>query len=114
MVFNPDVTVRGRGVMEKCTFCVQRIQKVKIAARNQRRAVRDGEIKAACEQACPTGAIVFGDLNDNKSRVRALHDSPRAYEMLQELNNKTRNNFLARISNPHPELVEQDGHSERH
>lgn len=114
MVYNPDVTVRGRGVMEKCTYCVQRVQKVKIAARNQRRAVRDGEIKTACEQACPTGAIVFGDLNDNKSRVRALHNKPRAYEMLEELNNRTRNNYLARINNPHPELVEQDGHSERH
>lgn len=114
MVFNPDVTVRSRGVMEKCTYCVQRIQEVKIQAKNARRSIKDGEIKTACEQACPTQAIVFGDLNDSQSRVASLHELPRAYEMLEELNNKTRNNYLARISNPHPELVKQDGHLERH
>lgn len=114
MVFNPDVTVRSRGVMEKCTYCVQRIQQVKIEAKNAKRSIRDGEIQTACEQACPTQAIVFGDLNDPQSRVRALHGVPRAYEMLVELNNRTRNNYLARISNPHPELVKEDGNSERH
>lgn len=114
MAFNPDVTVRSRGVMEKCTFCVQRIQSVKIKAKNARRPIKDGEIKTACEQACPTGAFVFGDLNDKSSRVAAAHKVPRAYELLQELNNRTRVNYLARISNPHPELVTQDGHSERH
>ncbi len=114
MVFNPDVTVRSRGVMEKCTYCVQRIQEVKIQAKNARRSIRDGEIKTACQQACPTEAIIFGDLNDAQSRVAALQSVPRAYEMLEELNNHTRNNYLARISNPHPELVTEDGHSERH
>ncbi len=114
MAFNPDVTVRGRGVMEKCTFCVQRIQNVKIKAKNARRPVEDGEIKTACEQACPTGAYVFGDLNDKKSRVAKAHGEPRAYELLQELNNRTRVQYLARISNPHPELATEDGHSERH
>jgi Fe-S-cluster-containing dehydrogenase component len=114
MVFNPDVTVRSRGVMEKCTFCVQRIQEVKIQAKNQRRTVKDGEIKTACEQACPTQAIVFGDLNDPQSRVANLHAVARQYEVLQELNNNTRNRYLARISNPHPELVKQDGNSEQH
>ncbi len=114
MAFNPDVTVRSRGVMEKCTFCVQRIQNVKIKAKNARRPIEDGEIKTACEQACPTGAYVFGDLNDKQSRVAKAHGEPRAYELLQELNNRTRVQYLARISNPHPELATEDGHSERH
>ncbi len=114
MVFNPDVTVRGRGVMEKCTFCVQRIQNVKIKAKNVQRPIVDGEIKTACEQACPTGAIVFGDLNDRKSRVAAGQRVPRAYELLGELNNRPRVNYLARISNPHPELSTRDGHHSEH
>jgi Fe-S-cluster-containing dehydrogenase component len=104
LLFNPDVTVRSRGVMEKCTFCVQRIQNVKIRAKNERRPIEDGEITPACAQACPTGAIVFGNLNDKRSRVAALHARPRAYAMLAELNTRPRNAFLARIRNPHPEL----------
>jgi Fe-S-cluster-containing dehydrogenase component len=114
MAFNPEVTVRSRGVMEKCTFCVQRIQDVKITAKNERRSIKDGEIKTACEQACPTGAIVFGDLNDKNSRVKKYQERSRAYELLQELNNRPRVNYLARISNPHPELSSQDGHSSDH
>jgi molybdopterin-containing oxidoreductase family iron-sulfur binding subunit len=105
MVFNPDVTVRFRGVMEKCTFCIQRIQNVKIKAKNARRAIEDGEIKTACQQTCPTGAIVFGDLNDPKSRVRALQNGRRSYAMLEELNVRPRLKYLARVKNPHPELV---------
>ncbi len=104
MVFNPDVTVRSRGVMEKCTFCVQRIQRVKIEAKNEKRPIKDGEIKSACQQACPTNAIVFGDLNDKQSQVAKGQNSPRAYELLGELNNKPRLEYLARIRNPHPEL----------
>jgi MoCo/4Fe-4S cofactor protein with predicted Tat translocation signal len=115
MAFNPEVTVRGRGVMEKCTFCVQRIQNTKIVAKNKHRPITDGEIQTACEQACPAGAIVFGDLNDSASRVQAAQKVPRAYELLQELNNRPRVNYLGRISNPHPELSEDDGHtSEQH
>jgi len=114
MAFNPEVTVRGRGVMEKCTFCVQRIQNTKIQAKNHKRPIEDGDIKTACEQACPTGAIVFGDLNDQKSQVRAAQHKTRAYELLQELNNRPRVNYLARISNPHPELSTEDGHSSEH
>ena len=114
MGFNPEVTVRSRGVMEKCTFCVQRIEKTKIKATNQKRPIVDHEIKTACEQACPAGAIVFGDLNDKQAQVTKDHARPRAYEMLQELNNRPRVNYLARISNPHPELSTQDGHSEHH
>jgi len=105
MAFNPDVTVRFRGVMEKCTFCVQRIQGVKIEAKNARRPIQDGEIKTACQETCPTGAIVFGDLNDPKSEVRRLQDGARAYAMLEELNVRPRLLYLARVRNPHPELV---------
>jgi molybdopterin-containing oxidoreductase family iron-sulfur binding subunit len=105
MVFNPEVTVRSRGVMEKCTFCVQRIQNVKIQANNVRRPIEDGEIKTACQETCPTDAIVFGDLNDKKSRVAALHKLARSYELLGELNNRPRVQYLARITNPNPELA---------
>ncbi len=114
MAFNPEVTVRSRGVMEKCTFCVQRIQNAKIIAKNNKRPLKDGDIKTACGEACPAGAMVFGDLNDKTSKVVAKQNVPRAYELLQELNNRPRVNYLARISNPHPELSTQDGHSSEH
>jgi molybdopterin-containing oxidoreductase family iron-sulfur binding subunit len=100
MVLNPDVTVRVRGVMEKCTMCVQRIQEGKAAAKAQGRPVRDGEIRMACEQTCPAGAIVFGDLNDPQSRISQLVKSPRSYGILEELNLKPRVTFLTRIRNP--------------
>jgi len=100
MVYNPEVTVRARGVMEKCTYCIQRIESVKIAAKNDRREIRDGEIVPACAQVCPTEAIVFGDLNDKASRVRALHDDPRCYGVLEEVNTKPRTRYLARLVNP--------------
>ena len=106
MAQNPQVTVRSRGVMEKCTYCVQRIQAAKITAKNERREVRDGEIRTACQQTCPTQAIVFGDLADVQSRVRAAHGDSRAYALLAELNVKPRTAYLARIRNPNPELVD--------
>ncbi len=106
LAMNPDVTVRSRGVMEKCTFCVQRVNEAKIAAKTQegRLRLRDGEVTAACEQVCPTGAITFGDLNDGESRVAKAVDLPRSYKILQELNVRPRVNYLARITNPNPEL----------
>jgi len=105
---NPEVTVRSRGVMEKCTYCVQRIQKVKIDAKTGRRTIEDGEIKTACQQACPSQAIEFGDLNDPNSVVAKAHASNRAYGMLSELNVKPRTKYLARIRNLNPALVEHD------
>ncbi len=101
MAYNPDVTVRGRGVMEKCTFCTQRIERVKIQAGNERRPIKDGEIVPACAQACPAEAIAFGDLNDENSAVRRQQtDGQRAYGMLEELNTRPRLRYLARVRHP--------------
>lgn len=114
LVVNPEVTVRSRGVMEKCTFCVQRISAGRINAKNEGRSIRDGEVVSACAQACPTRAIEFGDLRDEKSKVRAAHDSNRAYGILTELMTKPRNVFLAKIRNPHPMLARPDLDPELH
>ncbi len=101
---NPDVTIRSRGVMEKCTYCIQRIAAGRIEAERGLRQVRDGEVVTACQQACPTGAITFGDIHDPASRVRLLKADPRNYGVLAELNTRPRTSHLARILNPHPEL----------
>ncbi|MBN1855261.1 MAG: TAT-variant-translocated molybdopterin oxidoreductase [Pirellulales bacterium] len=108
MKYNPQVTVRSRGVMEKCTYCVQRIQEAKITAKSVGKPIRDGQIKTACQQVCPTGAITFGDLADPQSAVIRLHHSARAYAILAELNTQPRTVYLARIRNPNPELESTD------
>jgi molybdopterin-containing oxidoreductase family iron-sulfur binding subunit len=108
---NPDVTVRGRGVMEKCTYCVQRINRARIEAKKENRRIREGEIVTACQQACPTKAIVFGDLNDPESEVNRLRREPHHFSMLEELNAKPRTTYLARLENLNPELSAEATHA---
>jgi MoCo/4Fe-4S cofactor protein with predicted Tat translocation signal len=103
---NPDVSVRSRGVMEKCSYCVQRISEAKIDADKENRAIRDGEIVTACQQACPASAITFGNLNDKTSKVAKLRSSERSYSVLADLNTRPRTQYLAAVLNPNPELAE--------
>ena len=105
-VRNPEVTVRSRGVMEKCTYCIQRITRARIEAEREGRGPRpkDGEILTACQQACPAGAIVFGDMNDPNSKVMQLKTRQRNYGLLEDLNTRPRTTYLAAVSNPNPEL----------
>jgi Fe-S-cluster-containing dehydrogenase component len=104
MMRNPEVTVRSRGVMEKCTYCVQRISRARIDAKNQGREMKDGDVVTACEAACPAQAIVFGDVNDPASRVSKLKASERSYGLLTELQTKPRTTYLAAVRNPNPEI----------
>lgn len=100
MVKNPDVTVRSRGVMEKCTYCIQRIERAKIAARNEQRPILTDEFTTACAQACPTGAIVFGNLEDEKAAVTRLQGNSRSYAVLVDLNTRPRSLHMMRVRNP--------------
>jgi molybdopterin-containing oxidoreductase family iron-sulfur binding subunit len=101
---NPDVSVRSRGVMEKCSYCVQRISAAKIDADKENRAVRDGEIVTACQQACPASAISFGNLNDKQSKVARLQADERSYQVLADLNTRPRTKYVAAVLNPNSEL----------
>ena len=106
MVFNPDVTVRMRGVMEKCNYCVQRIEQTRSEAKSDgRRSIRDGEVKTACQQVCPADAIIFGNLNDPASRVVRAKRQSRDYAVIEELNTRPRTTYLANVRNPNPELA---------
>jgi molybdopterin-containing oxidoreductase family iron-sulfur binding subunit len=102
---NPEVTVRTRGVMEKCTYCVQRINAARIEAKIAGRPIADGDVVTACQAACPTGAITFGNINDPGSRVAQLKAHPLNYGLLAELNTRPRTSYLARVYNPHPDLI---------
>ncbi|NNB95475.1 TAT-variant-translocated molybdopterin oxidoreductase [Corallococcus exiguus] len=105
MLMNPDVTVRNRGVMEKCTYCVQRIERVRINARVEKRLIQEKELQTACQQTCPTQAIAFGSLADPAQRVTQLHEDERAYRLLHELGTRPRTAHLIRLRNPNPALV---------
>jgi Fe-S-cluster-containing dehydrogenase component len=96
---NPDVTVRQRGVMEKCTYCVQRIQRGRIEAERSGRRLQDGDVLSACQAVCPTQAITFGNINDPHSQVHKLKSSPRNYALLSELNTRPRTTYLAQVTN---------------
>lgn len=102
---NPDVTVRSRGVMEKCTYCVQRISAARIQAEKDHRVIRDGELVTACQASCPTEAIVFGNINDLNSRVSKLKGTQLNYGLLTDLNTRPRTTYLARLRHPHPDLA---------
>jgi molybdopterin-containing oxidoreductase family iron-sulfur binding subunit len=110
LLANPDVTVRGRGVMEKCTYCVQRINSARIAAKREERTIRDSDVMTACEAVCPAGAIVFGDINNAASRVAQARKSPLSYGLITDINTRPPTTYLAAIRNPNPELAgEPDG-----
>jgi molybdopterin-containing oxidoreductase family iron-sulfur binding subunit len=105
LLMNPDVTVRYRGVMEKCTYCVQRIERARIGVRVAgQKQIPDGELQSACQQACPSQAIVFGNLNDPESKVSKMHQDERRYDLLHFLGTRPRTAYLVRIRNPNPAL----------
>jgi molybdopterin-containing oxidoreductase family iron-sulfur binding subunit len=115
LALNPDVTQRMRGVMEKCTFCTHRIKNEKINAKSENRTLKDGDIKTACQQVCPTEAIVFGDLNDPESKVaKVFKEEPRAYALLEEFNAAPSVRYLSKIRNNNQATRNEAGHGSGH
>jgi molybdopterin-containing oxidoreductase family iron-sulfur binding subunit len=108
MLQNPEVTIRSRGVMEKCSYCLQRIDATRITAKKENRPIRDGEVQTACQAVCPTRAITFGNLNDSSSQVVKMRESPLDFALLEELGTRPRTRYLARVHNPHPNLAHPD------
>lgn len=109
LLMNPDVTVRSRGVMEKCSFCVQRINEARKTAKKENRPIRDGEVQTACQAACPATAIYFGNLNDTNAEVTKLKNEPHNYALLEELNTRPRTSYLGKVTNPNPQLNSKTG-----
>jgi molybdopterin-containing oxidoreductase family iron-sulfur binding subunit len=109
MANNPDVTVRSRGIMEKCTYCVQRIERKRIETRVAGTSIKDQELQTACQQGCPANAIEFGNLHDPAARVSVKQNDPRRYDLLHEIGTRPRTVFLARVRNPNPELASTAG-----
>ena len=103
MVLNPDVTVRSRGVIEKCSYCTQRLQEKKLLAKKENRPLKDGEVKTACQESCPAGAIVFGDFNDPESELSQLMINPRTYQLLEQLHTLPSTNYITKVRNMEPE-----------
>jgi len=103
--YNPEVTVRHRGVMEKCTYCLQRITRARIEAEKLGQPLRDGDVVTACQASCPTQAIAFGNLADPQSQVSQLKQSPRNYDLLAELNTRPRTSYAALVTNPDEDLA---------
>jgi molybdopterin-containing oxidoreductase family iron-sulfur binding subunit len=106
---NPEVSVRSRGVMEKCSYCSQRIEAVKIEADKENRDIRDGEIRTACQQACPTDAILFGNINDKTSRVAKIKTNERTYGVLADINTRPRTTYVAGVLNINEPLAQELG-----